>query len=66
VNEQDRELFMLLGSVGIQISNIATGLIYHTLGHDEQVAFSNHLLILAEGFRHQALQIPIVVKENPA
>lgn len=66
MNEHDRKLFMLLSSVGIQISNIVTGLIYNILGHDEQVAFSNPLMALADGFHQRALQIPLVIEgETP-
>ena len=39
MNEDDRELLMLLGSVGIRVSEIVTGLFEDSLTCDEQLAF---------------------------
>lgn len=60
MNEDDRELLMLLGSVGIQISEIVTGLFEDSLSCDEQLAFSSQLTELAEGFRQRVLRTPLV------
>lgn len=65
VNEQDRDLLILLGSVGIGISQIATGLFEDSLGRDEQVALNNHLKVPADHFRHRALGIPLIIGEDP-
>lgn len=61
MNEADRELLMLLGSVGIRVSAIITGLFEDSLSCDEQLAFGNQLSELAEGFRRQVRRTPLVV-----
>lgn len=61
MNEADRDLLMLLGSVGIRVSEMVTGLFKDSLSRDEQLAFEQQLVELAEGFRQRALRIPIVV-----
>jgi hypothetical protein len=62
VSEEDRELLMLLGSVGIRVSEIVTGLFDDSLSCDEQFAFSNQLMQLAEGFRQRVLRTPLVLE----
>jgi hypothetical protein len=61
VNEKDRELLMLLGSVGIRVGEIVTGLFEDSLSCDEQIAFGQQLVELAEGFRQRVLRTPIVI-----
>jgi hypothetical protein len=61
MNEQDRDLLMLLGTVGIRISEIVTGLFENSLSCDEQLAFSTHLTELAEGFRQRVARTPLVI-----
>lgn len=61
MNEADRELLMLLGSVGIRVSAIITGLFEDSLSCDEQLAFGNQLSELAEGFRQRVRRTPLVV-----
>jgi hypothetical protein len=65
MNEQDRDLLILLGGVGIGISQIATGLFEDSLGRDEQVAFNNHLTVLTDSFPHRALRISLIIGEEP-
>lgn len=52
---------MRLGSVGIRVGEIVTGLFEDSLSHDEQIAFGYQLVELAEGFRQRALRTPIVI-----
>lgn len=61
MNEDDRELLMLLGSVGIRVGEIVTGLFEDSLSCDEQLAFGQQLVELAEGFRQRVLRIPLVI-----
>jgi hypothetical protein len=61
VNEADRDLLMLLGSVGIRVGEIVTGLFEDRLSCDEQLAFSGQLTELAEGFRQRVLRTPLVI-----
>jgi hypothetical protein len=61
MNEDDRELLMLLGSVGIRVSEIVTGLFEDSLSCDEQLAFGHQLVQLAEGFRQRVLRTPLVI-----
>lgn len=61
MNEQDRELLMLLGGVGNRVAEMVTGLFEDTLTTDEQIAFGYQLVELAEGFRQRALRTPIVI-----
>jgi hypothetical protein len=60
MNEQDRELLMLLGSVGIQVGEIVTGLFEDSLSCDEQLAFADQLTELAESFRRRVLRTPLI------
>jgi hypothetical protein len=64
MNEADRELLMLLGSVGIRVGEIVTGLFEDSLSCDEQIAFGQQLGELAEGFRQRVLRTPIVIDEE--
>jgi hypothetical protein len=41
MNEEDRELLILLGSVGIRVGEIVTGLFEDGLTCDEQLAFGH-------------------------
>jgi hypothetical protein len=61
VNEEDRELLMLLGSVGLRVSAMVTGLFEDSLSCDEQIAFAQQLKELAEGFRQRVLRAPLVI-----
>jgi hypothetical protein len=61
VNEADRDLLMLLGSVGIRVGEIVTGLFEDSLSCDEQLAFSGQLTELAEGFRQRVLRTPLII-----
>lgn len=56
MNEADRELLMLLGSVGIRVSEIVTGLFDDSLSEDEQLAFREQLMELAERFRQRGTE----------
>ncbi len=60
MNEEDRDLLMLLGTVGIRVSEIVTGLFEDSLSCDEQRAFSSQLTELAEGFRQRVLRTHLV------
>ncbi len=64
MNEEDRELLMLLGNVGLRVAEIVTGLFEDSLCHDEQIAFGHQLVNLAEGFRQRALRTPLVIEGN--
>ena len=66
MNEDDRELLMLLGSVGIRVGEIVTGLFEDSLSCDEQIAFGHRLVDLAERFRQRALRTPIVIDGDSA
>ena len=66
MNEADRELLMLLGSVGIRVGEIVTGLFEDSLSHDEQIAFGHQLVELAEGFRQRVMRTPIVIDGDSA
>ncbi len=66
MNEDDRELLMLLGSVGIRVGEIVTGLFEDSLSCDEQLTFGNQLTELAEGFRQRALKIPLIIDGDSA
>jgi hypothetical protein len=61
MGDDDRELLMLLGSVGIRVGEMVTGLFEDSLTCDEQLAFGNQLVELAEGFRRRVPRTPIVV-----
>ena len=62
MNEEDRELLMLLGSVGLRVTEIVTGLFEDSLSHDEQLAFRHQLVDLAEGFRQRALRTSLIIE----
>lgn len=62
MSEDDRELLMLLGSVGIRVGEIVTGLFEDSLSCDEQIAFGQQLGELAEGFRQRVLRTPLVIE----
>jgi hypothetical protein len=64
VSEDDHELLMLLGSVGLRVSEIVTGLFEDSLTRDEQIAFGHQLVNLAEGFRQRALRTGGMVIEG--
>ncbi|HEY3893975.1 MAG TPA: hypothetical protein VGL88_01260 [Pseudonocardiaceae bacterium] len=61
MSEEDRELLMLLGSVGIRVGEIVTGLFEDSLSRDEQIDFEYQLRVIAEGFRQRVLRTPLVV-----
>jgi hypothetical protein len=61
MNEDDRELLMLLGTIGIRVSEMVTGLFEDSLSCEEQLAFSSQLTELAEGFRQRVLRTPLVL-----
>jgi hypothetical protein len=61
MSEEDRELLMLLGSVGIRVGEIVTGLFEDSLSRDEQISFGQQLVELAEGFRQRTLRTPLVI-----
>ncbi len=61
MDEADRELLMLLGSAGIRVGEVVTGLFEDSLSCDEQLAFSAQLAELAEGFRRRVLRTPLVL-----
>ncbi|MGH3586915.1 MAG: hypothetical protein ACRDUV_06170 [Pseudonocardiaceae bacterium] len=61
MSEEDRDLLMLLGSVGIRVGEIVTGLFEDSLSCDEQIAFGQQLVELAEGFRQRTLRTPLVI-----
>jgi hypothetical protein len=61
MNGDDRELLMLLGSVGIRVGEIVTGLFEDNLSCEEQIVFGQQLGELAEGFRQRVLRTPIVI-----
>lgn len=60
MNEKDRDLLLLLGSVGIRVGEIITGLFEDSLSCDEQLGFANQLMELADGFRRRVVRTPIV------
>lgn len=60
MNGDDRELLMLLGTVGIRVSEMVTGLFEDSLSCDEQLAFEQQLRELADGFRQRVLRTPLV------
>ncbi len=64
MNEDDRELLMLLGSVGIRVGEIVTGLFEDSLSCDEQIAFGQQLVELDEGFRQRVLRTSLVIDEE--
>ena len=51
---------MLLGDVGIRVSEVVTGLFEDSLSCNEQLAFGNQLTELAEGFRQRARRTTLV------
>jgi hypothetical protein len=61
MNEADRELLMLLGSIGIRVGEVVTGLFEDSLSCDEQRAFEQQLRELADGFRQRVLRTPFVI-----
>jgi hypothetical protein len=61
VNEHNRDLFMLLGTVGKRVSQIITGLFEDSLTSDDQIDFANQLTQLANGFRHRLHRTPLVI-----
>ena len=61
MNEADRELLMLLGSVGIRVSEVVTGLFEDSLSCDEQVVFARQLGEVAERFRERVRRTPVVI-----
>jgi hypothetical protein len=64
VNEADRELLMLPGSVGIRVGEIVTGLFEDSLSCDEQSAFERQLRELADGFHRRVLRTPLVIDQE--
>jgi hypothetical protein len=64
VNEDDRDLLMLLGTVGNQMSTIVAGLFEDSLTCDEQIDFANQLIQVAEGFCRRVHRTPLVVEED--
>jgi len=62
VNEADRELLMLLGSVGIRVGEIVTGLFEDSLSCDEQLVFARQLMEVAEGFRERVRRTPLIIE----
>jgi hypothetical protein len=63
MNEQDRELLMLLGGVGNRVAEMVTGLFEDTLPPDEQIALGHQLVELAGGFRQRTLRTPIIASK---
>jgi hypothetical protein len=61
MNEPDRDLLMLLGTVGIRVSEMVTGLFDDSLSCEEQSSFEQQLRELAEGFRQRVLRTPLVI-----
>lgn len=61
MSEEDRELLIPLGSVGIRVSEIVTGLFEDSLSCDEQRVFEQQLIELAEGFRQRVVRTPLVI-----
>ncbi len=57
---EDRDLLTLLGSVGIRVGEIVTGLFEDSLSCDEQLAFAGQLVELAGGFRQRVLRTPLI------
>lgn len=53
---------MLLGKVGIRVSEIVTGLFEDSLSCEEQRVFEQQLRELAEGFRKRVLRTPLTVE----
>lgn len=64
MNEADRELLMLPGSVGIRVGEIVTGLFEDSLSCDEQSAFERQLRELADGFHRRVLRTPLVIDQE--
>lgn len=62
VNEHDRNLLMLLGTVGKRISAIADSLLQDSLTCDDQLDFANQLVELADGFCHRAHHPPLPIE----
>jgi hypothetical protein len=60
VNADDRDLLMLLGTVGIRVGEIVTSLFEDSLSCDEQLGFAGQLGELAEGFRRRVHRTPLV------
>ena len=60
MNDADRDLVLLLGSVGVRVGEIVTGLFEDSLSCDEQHAFADQLAELAEGFRQRVHRTPFV------
>lgn len=56
----DHDLLTLLGSVGIRVGEIATGLFEDSLSCDDQLAFAGQLGELTEGFRRRVSRTPLV------
>ncbi len=65
MTEADRELLLLLGSVGIRVSEIVTGLFEDSLSGDEQLAFGNRLAELIEGFGSECERLPLYSMRRP-
>jgi hypothetical protein len=61
MSDEDRELLMLLGSVGIRVGQIVTGLFEDSLSAEEQSAFGNQLRELAQGFHQRVRRTPLVL-----
>ena len=61
LNEHNRDLPMLLGTVGKRVSQIVTGLFEDSLTYDEQTLFANQLVEVTEGFRHRLHHTPLVI-----
>jgi hypothetical protein len=61
LNEHNRDLLMLLDTVGKWISGVVTGLFEDSLTCDEQTLFANQLVEVAEGFRRRLPHTPLVI-----
>ena len=66
LNAHDRDLLMLLDTVGKWISGVVTGLFEDSLTCDEQTLFANQLVEVAEGFRHRVHRTPLVIEGDIA
>jgi hypothetical protein len=66
MNEDDRDLLMLLGSAGNRISAIVTGLFEDSLTCDEQIDFANQLIQAAERFCRRVHRTPLIVEQDQA
>jgi hypothetical protein len=61
MSETKRVLLMLLGVVGIRVSEIVAGLFEDSLSCVEQSAFEEQLRQLTDGFRQRVLRLPLLL-----